>query len=321
MPDPQASETQDLVEQLQEKGTRRRRLRLLLAGAGTAVVLAAIIVAIVLADPGAPTDTTASSSTSRPGVLPGSTATSTLGAATSTTDVTPSTATTPGTATISTTATTPTTARIIGLVVIDPGHQGRANYDLEPVGPKSSTKKAKVSSGTSGVVTGTPESEAMLAIGLKLRDALWAAGIAVVMTRTSQDVDISNAERAQLANAVDADLLIRLHANGAADRSVSGLFTLYPASIKGWTDDIAAESKAAAELVQRYLVAATGADDDGIHPRSDLTGFNWSDVPAILTELGYMTNPAEDRLLASPAYQDKIVQGFVKAVEEFLRTR
>jgi N-acetylmuramoyl-L-alanine amidase len=161
----------------------------------------------------------------------------------------------------------------------------------------------------------------MLAIGLKLSEALRAIGVTVVMTRTSQEVDISNAQRAQLANAVDADLLIRLHANGAADRSVSGLFTLYPASIKGWTDDIAAESRAVAELAQHYLVAETGAEDDGVHPRSDLTGFNWSDVPAILVELGYMTNPAEDRLLATPAYQDKIVQGFVKAVEEFLRTR
>ncbi len=206
-------------------------------------------------------------------------------------------------------------------MVVDPGHQGRANYDLEPVGPRSSTKKAKVSSGTAGVVTGTPESEVMLAIGLKLRDALWAAGIAVVMTRTSQDVDISNIERAQLANAADADLFVRLHADGAADRSVSGLFTLYPASIKGWTDDIAAESKAAAELAQRHLVAATGADDDGIHAGATSPGSIGRTCLPYLPRSGYMTNPAEDRLLASPAYQDKIVQGFVKAVEEFLRTR
>jgi N-acetylmuramoyl-L-alanine amidase len=206
------------------------------------------------------------------------------------------------------------------IVVIDPGHQAHANSDLEPVGPGSSTKKAKVSSGTSGVATGTPESELVLAIGLKLRDALHARGITVVMTRTTQDVDISNIQRAQMANTMGADLLVRLHANGATDRSVSGLFTLYPASIKGWTDDIAADSRAAAELVQRYLIAETGADDDGVHPRSDLTGFNWSDVPAILAELGYMTNPAEDKLLATAAYQDKIVQGFVEAVEEFLKT-
>jgi N-acetylmuramoyl-L-alanine amidase len=201
--------------------------------------------------------------------------------------------------------------------VIDPGHQGRANSDLEPVGPGSSTRKAKVSSGTSGVATGTPESELVLAIGLKLRDALQARGITVVMTRTTQDVDVSNVQRAQMANAIGADLFVRLHANGATNRSVSGLFTLYPASIKGWTDDIATESKAAAVLVQHYLIAETGADDDGVHPRSDLTGFNWSDVPAILAELGYMTNPAEDKRLATAAYQDKIVQGFVRAVEEF----
>jgi N-acetylmuramoyl-L-alanine amidase len=52
--------------------------------------------------------------------------------------------------------------------------------------------------------------------------------------------------------------------------------------------------------------------------RSDLSGFNWSDVPVILPEIGLMTNRAEDALLATDDYQDKIVQGLTEAILDFL---
>jgi N-acetylmuramoyl-L-alanine amidase len=74
----------------------------------------------------------------------------------------------------------------------------------------------------------------------------------------------------------------------------------------------------AASLAQRELIAATGAVDRGINARSDMTGFNWADVPVILPEIGFMTNPDEDRRLATPAYQDKIVQGLTRAILAFL---
>ncbi len=92
-----------------------------------------------------------------------------------------------------------------------------------------------------------------MAVGLKLRDALEAQGLQVVMTRTTQDVDISNAARAQIANTSHADLTIRLHCNGSGDRSVHGLFTLYPASIQGWTDDIVAAVQAGRRSSHRAL--------------------------------------------------------------------
>jgi N-acetylmuramoyl-L-alanine amidase len=178
--------------------------------------------------------------------------------------------------------------------------------------------KAKVSSGTAGVVTGTPESELVLAIGLQLRDSLAAHGIEVLMTRTTQNVNISNSERAQMANEAGADLFDPIHAYGNSDPAVHGIHVLYPASISGWTDDIAADSKRAAAQAQKELIASTGAKDRGIDARSDMTGFNWSDVPVILPEIGFMTNADEDKLLATPAYQDKIVQALTRAVLSYL---
>ncbi len=205
-------------------------------------------------------------------------------------------------------------------MVLDPGHQARGDPGQEPIGPGSDTTKAKVSDGTAGAVTGTPESELVLSIALQLRDALTSQGVEVVMTRTTQEVSLSNIQRAEIANQAGADLFVRIHADGNQNPSVAGIHVLYPASIAGWTDDIAAASKRAALLAQQELIAATGAKDRGIDARGDLTGFNWSDVPVILPEIGFMTNPAEDRLLATAAYQDKIVDALARAVRSFLQT-
>jgi cell wall-associated NlpC family hydrolase/N-acetylmuramoyl-L-alanine amidase len=206
------------------------------------------------------------------------------------------------------------------LVMIDPGHQLYANSALEPVGPGSTTMKAKVSAGTRSVNTLKPESALVLNVGIKLRDKLKGYGLEVLMTRETQDVKISNAQRAQMANTAGADLFVRIHADGSTDPSVNGMLMLYPATIAGWTDDIASESLRGAIIAQQELIKATGAKNRGLSARSDLAGFNWSDVPTFLPEIGLMTNPTEDAKLATAAYQDKIVAALAKAILCFLDT-
>jgi N-acetylmuramoyl-L-alanine amidase len=142
------------------------------------------------------------------------------------------------------------------------------------------------------------------------------------MTRTTADVDISNIERTKIANAAGADLFVRVHADGSPSGSrARGIHVLYPASVKGWTDDIAAPSKRAAQLAQAALIARTQAPDLGIDARDDMTGFNWSDVPVIIPEIGFMTNPEEDRLLATDAYRQKIADALAEAAVAFLEER
>ncbi|MBC7294355.1 MAG: N-acetylmuramoyl-L-alanine amidase, partial [Thermoleophilia bacterium] len=119
------------------------------------------------------------------------------------------------------------------VVVIDPGHQAHGDPSLEPIGPGSTQMKAKVSGGTAGVATGIPESKLVLAVSLKLRDALKTQGIKVVMTRTTQDVNLSNIPRAEIANKARATLFVRIHADGSDNPQVRGIRVLYPASIKG----------------------------------------------------------------------------------------
>jgi N-acetylmuramoyl-L-alanine amidase len=111
--------------------------------------------------------------------------------------------------------------------------------------------------------------------------------------------------------------MLRIHADGSTDTSQHGIATLYPSYHRGWTDDIYTRSLRAARLVQRAAVAATGAANNGLIPRGDLTGFNWANVPAILVETGFMSNPTERRRLQSSSYQWKVALGFTAGVSAF----
>lgn len=203
-------------------------------------------------------------------------------------------------------------------IVIDPGHNARPNPDTEPIGPGSSELKIKDGGGTSGAITGIPEHTVTFQVSRLLRDDLERRGYCVTMTRTRDDgLSMGNIARARIANRADAALFVRIHADGSLDPRRQGTSVLYPAYREEWTDDILPASKRAAELIQAELVPALGSRDLGIVERSDLTGFKWADVPAVLPELGFMTNAKEDRLLTSPGYQRKAAAAMARGVERF----
>jgi len=180
-------------------------------------------------------------------------------------------------------------------------------------------RKIKDGGGTSGVGSGLREAELNLRVALRLRPLLERAGIRVVMTRTTTSgTSMGNIARARIANRARAALFLRIHADGSTDRSARGTHTLYPALRRGWTDDVYAESKRAAATVQRDVRGALGFPDRGLQQRSDFTGFNWADVPVILVELGFMSNPTEDRLLATAAYQRRAAVGLCRGTLRFL---
>ena len=213
----------------------------------------------------------------------------------------------------------PASAQQAPTVVIDPGHDLRANLETEPIGPGSATRKIKDGGGTTGVVSGLREAELNLRVALRLRPLLERAGVRVVMTRTTTTrTSMGNIARARIANSAGAALFLRIHADGSTDRSTRGTHTLHPALRRGWTDDVYTESKRAAGIVQRDLRLALGFPDRGLQERSDFTGFNWSDVPVILVEMGFMSNPTEDRLLAASANQRRAAVGLCRGTLRFL---
>lgn len=202
------------------------------------------------------------------------------------------------------------TLRLSGIKIgIDPGHQLHQNSEQETISPTSSETKAKVASGTAGVKSRVPEYQVNLDVSLQLRDALEALGCTVYMTRETNEVDISNQERAIMMNEYGVDLVLRIHCNGASNSSANGIGLYVNA-----TGDIAEPSYAAAEAILPAMTAATGARADGIFRRDTYTGLNWSTVPCILVEMGFMSNPEEDLKLNDPDYQQKLVQGMVEGV-------
>ncbi len=206
------------------------------------------------------------------------------------------------------------------VVVIDPGHDARANLQTEPIGPGSATRKIRDGGGTHGVVTGIREADLTLDVSLRLRALLRRAGVTVVMTRTrTAGASTGNIARARIANDAGASLFLRVHADGHPDGSVRGTHVLVPALRRGWTDDVYDASRRAASLVLPELVRALGFPSRGIGERSDFTGFNWADVPVILVEMGFMTNPGEDRALARPAVRQRAAVGLCRGTLRALR--
>lgn len=204
-------------------------------------------------------------------------------------------------------------------IALDPGHQRRGDNSTEPIGPGSSTRKAKVTGGATGVSSRTPEYQLVLTMAEKIKARLEAKGVRVVMTRTSHDVNLSNVERATIANQANATLAVRIHADGNNDSGVTGISTLYP-GVNQWTSPIRSESLEAAKLVQAELIEKTGRVNRGVKPRTDLTGFNWSKVPVILAEVGFLSNSTEDRLLNTSAEQNRIAEAITSGIIAYLET-
>jgi N-acetylmuramoyl-L-alanine amidase len=204
------------------------------------------------------------------------------------------------------------------LIYIDPGHQLKGNNELEPIGPDSKIKKAKVTSGTKGVSTKKTEYQLNLEVSLRLKGLLLAKGYRVEMTREKNDVNLSNKERALMANKAGADLFVRIHADGNDKATVNGISIQYPIANSSSKTIMAKPSKLAAEDILEELIKETGAKSRGIAPRSDLAGFNWSKVPSILVEMGFMTNKKEDILMSTKSYQEKLAKGIVNGIEKWL---
>ena len=206
------------------------------------------------------------------------------------------------------------------LICIDPGHQSKGDPNLEPVGPGSSYKKARVSSGTTGVATKKPEYVLNLEASIVLKHILESKGYNVIMTRDSHDVNISNSERAIFANNKNTNLVIRVHADSLDNSSKTGASLLIPEEGGKYTSTIYEDSNQCAELI-RTSMKNSGIQINGVFQRGDLTGFNWSKVPVVLVEMGFMSNYNEDQMMSNPDYQRKLMQSIADGVEEYFKTK
>ena len=215
------------------------------------------------------------------------------------------------------TLTTSQSSRFV--VVIDAGHQRHGNYEQEPNGPGSNVMKAKVSSGTQGVVTGLAEYELNLTVSLYLKEELLARGYEVIMIRETHDINISNVERAKLANESKADAFIRVHADSSTNQEAQGVMTICQTPQNPYNSEWYEKSRKLSELVLEEVVEETGAIKRKIWETDTMTGINWTTVPTTILEMGFMSNKEEDKLLATKEYQQKIAKGVADAIDRFLK--
>ncbi|MDR4949924.1 N-acetylmuramoyl-L-alanine amidase [Neobacillus cucumis] len=203
------------------------------------------------------------------------------------------------------------------VICIDPGHQRKADLATEPVGPGAMTEKIKVTGGTTGVTTGKPEYVLNLEASLILGKILKQRGYEVVYTRTTNDVNLSNIRRAEIANQHHADLFIRIHADGSTNRNISGFSILTTSSKNPYTQTIYQESLQAGESILAAVKGSGETKVNGISYRDDMSGLNWAKVPAILIEMGFMTNPQEDQNLSNGDYLTKLMTEVSDGIDAF----
>ena len=198
-------------------------------------------------------------------------------------------------------------------IAIDAGHQARGNFSTEPVGPGASTRKAKVAGGA----TGTPEYKLTLRVAKKLQKELTQRGYQVYMIRTKNNVNISNKKRAQLANKSGADIYIRIHADSSGSSAVRGASMLYPSTRNRYVKKLSSASKKLSSKIIRAYSKKTGIRNRGLVQRDDLTGTNWSKIPVTLIEMGFLSNPTEDRLMQKTSMQKKMAAGIADGVDDY----
>ena len=205
------------------------------------------------------------------------------------------------------------------LVAVDAGHQSRANTKKEPNGPGSSEMKVKVTGGTQGKFTGQTEYELNLAVAKKLKTVLEKRGYKVLMIRESNDVNISNVERAQIANKKKADVFIRIHANGSDNPGANGAMTICQTSQNPYCKATYKKSRKLSDCVLNGIVKNTGCRKEGVWETDTMTGINWCQVPVTIVEMGYLSNQKEDRLLATDSYRKKMAVGIADGIDEYFK--
>lgn len=204
-------------------------------------------------------------------------------------------------------------------VAIDPGHQGfHVNMSAqEPLGPGSGQMKAKASSGTTGRFTGVPEFELNLTVSKLLQEELEKRGYEVLLTRQDNDTAISNKERALLAADFGADIYVRIHANGSDNSSTNGAMTMVPSANNPFVPELHEKSYALGEAVINAYCQSCGIQNNGVQLFDNMTGINWSKVPVIILEMGFMTNESDDVNMQNPDFQALMVLGIANGIDEY----
>lgn len=179
-------------------------------------------------------------------------------------------------------------------VVIDPGHQQTTDYKKEQFKKGTKNGKARATSGAVGIATQQKEYELTMETALMLKEYLEKCGATVILTRTENNVNISNKERAAIAVKAKPTLFIRLHADAGNTSSVKGVKVYIPKSGK-------LNKTADAKKLGKLVASAAKTKFIGVKATNQYTGLNFaSSIRSYQIVLGYLSNAEDDKRLADP---------------------
>ena len=179
------------------------------------------------------------------------------------------------------------------VIVIDPGHQAETDDTEETLFPGATVGKPRCTSGAVGVDINTKEYEVTLEIALATKAYLEACGASVILTRETNDVNLSNQERADIAVAASPDIFIRIHADSVSDSEVSGVIAYVPDSGNYIETD-----KKLADSLGTLVAEAQGIEYLGCFSTNAYTGLNYStSVKSVQLVVGFLSNSEDEARL------------------------
>lgn len=202
-------------------------------------------------------------------------------------------------------------------IVIDAANQANPDFALEAIGPNSKTEKQCVTAGNVGIALSVKEYEINLVYAKALEQELKNRGYEVVMTRNSDSADISNKQRAELANNSGASVLVRIQMNYSADTKNSGVMAICMTRNTPYNAGLYQDSYELSTRLLQGILENTEAKNRGIFETEELTLVNWSRIPVAVMKLGFLSNVQDEASLASEEYQKKIIEGMADGLDYY----
>lgn len=205
------------------------------------------------------------------------------------------------------------------IIVIDPGNQAASSVSAEEIGPGSSETKACATAGITGSTFGTKESELNLKYALLLKSELESRGYQVIMTRETNDVDLSNKQRADIANSSSASAYIRIEMNSSSNSELNGVMAVCMTQNSPYNSSLYQDSRALATRILQGITESVSVNNCGIFETEQMTAINWSSIPVAEIHLGFLTNATDEGNLISEEYQNKLVLGIADGIDYFIK--
>lgn len=202
-------------------------------------------------------------------------------------------------------------------IVIDPANQSVVNAEPVAIGPNTDVTKQGASTGNVGTTYGTKESELNLTYARLLQTELTARGYEVILTRETDEVNMTNKERAEFANASGATTFVRIQMNYSENDALSGAMAVCMPADSEFNGQLHGESYKLATRLLQGVLDATACENQGVYETDQMTSINWSQIPVTIIKLGYLSNANEESKLIDPEYQKSLVKGIADGIDYY----